>query len=265
MGVGVVLFEVEVALVVEHAVEHEGRVAVGALDGATVERGVVVGDEGVELEREVVEARARPIGGRTHHRVERPARAGRCGRGRGSDHAGSIAARVEERLVGGGRVFLTRPLISMKISQVGLAVVGAGTGFPPPALCWSSIGSMAKNKKTVFVAFAIEDESQRNLLKGQALNTESPFEYIDMSVKDAYDQDWKARVRTRLRRSHGVIALVSANSLTSSGQKWEIDCAKEEGIKILGIWAYTDDRTKLAGVATRVWNWSTIADFIDAL
>ena len=51
VGVGVVLFEVEVALVVEHAVEHEGRVAVGALDRAAVERGVVVGDEGVELER----------------------------------------------------------------------------------------------------------------------------------------------------------------------------------------------------------------------
>ena len=44
VGVGVVLFEVEVALVVEHAVEHEGRVAVGALDRAAVERSVVVGD-----------------------------------------------------------------------------------------------------------------------------------------------------------------------------------------------------------------------------
>ena len=43
---------------VEHAVEHEGRVAVGALDRAAVERGVVVGDEGVELEGEVVEAGA---------------------------------------------------------------------------------------------------------------------------------------------------------------------------------------------------------------
>ena len=58
VGVGVVLFEVEVALVVEHAVEHEGRVAVGALDRAAVERGVVIGDEGVELEREVVKAGA---------------------------------------------------------------------------------------------------------------------------------------------------------------------------------------------------------------
>lgn len=121
------------------------------------------------------------------------------------------------------------------------------------------------DKKTVFVAFAMEDEAQRNLLKGQSLNTESPFEYIDMSVKDAYDSDWKTRVRTRIRRSDGVIALVSKNSLTSSGQKWEIKCAKEESVRILGIWAYTTDRTELAGITTRVWKWDTIANFIDSL
>ena len=39
------------------------------------------------------------------------------------------------------------------------------------------------DKKTIFVAFAIEDERQRDFLKGQSLNTDSPFEYIDMSVK----------------------------------------------------------------------------------
>jgi hypothetical protein len=64
-------------------------------------------------------------------------------------------------------------------------------------------------KKTVFVAFAIEDERQRDLLKGQSLNTNSPFEYIDLSVKEAYDTDWKDKVRTRIRRSDGIIALVS--------------------------------------------------------
>ncbi|HFV1349452.1 TPA: hypothetical protein ACH70W_005186 [Escherichia coli] len=40
-------------------------------------------------------------------------------------------------------------------------------------------------KKTIFVAFAIEDERQRDFLKGQSLNTNSPFEYVDMSVKEA--------------------------------------------------------------------------------
>jgi hypothetical protein len=121
------------------------------------------------------------------------------------------------------------------------------------------------DKKVVFVAFAIEDESQRDFLKGQSLNTNSPFEYVDLSVKEPYDSDWKERVRTRIRRSDGVIALVSKNSLTSSGQKWEITCAREEKKKVLGIWAYTDDRTDLPGVNTVVWTWSAIEKFIDNL
>lgn len=92
------------------------------------------------------------------------------------------------------------------------------------------------NKKVIFVAFAIEDKAQRDILKGQSLNTNSPFEYIDMSVKNAYDSEWKKHVRTRIRQSDGVIALVSKNSLTSTGQKWEISCATAENKKILGIW-----------------------------
>ena len=122
------------------------------------------------------------------------------------------------------------------------------------------------DKKVIFIAFAIEDERQRDFLKGQSLNTNSPFEYIDMSVKEAYNTNWKERVRTRIRRSDGVIVLVSKNSLTSSGQKWEISCAKEEKKKILGIWAYKDDRTNLyVGVNTVVWKWDAIKEFIDSL
>lgn len=119
------------------------------------------------------------------------------------------------------------------------------------------------SKKTIFVAFAIEDERARDFLKGQSLNTQSPFEYIDMSVKEAYDTEWKKRVQTRIRRSDGVIALVSKNSLKSSGQKWEIQCTKEERTPLLGIWAYKDDRTNLVGVNTKVWTWDNIKAFID--
>lgn len=120
-------------------------------------------------------------------------------------------------------------------------------------------------KKVIFVAFAIEDERQRDFLKGQSLNTNSPFEYVDMSVKEPYDSNWKERVRTRTRRSDGVIALVSKNSLSSTGQKWEITCAKDEGKKVLGVYAYKNDRTNLAGVNTVVWTWDTIKKFIDSL
>ena len=120
-------------------------------------------------------------------------------------------------------------------------------------------------KKTVFVAFAIEDERQRDLLKGQSLNTNSPFEYIDLSVKEAYETDWKDKVRTRIRRSDGIIALVTKNSTSSSGQKWELACAKEENKKVLGIWAYSDDRTTVPGITTVAWTWEAIRKFIDSL
>jgi hypothetical protein len=121
------------------------------------------------------------------------------------------------------------------------------------------------DKKVIFVAFAIEDERQRDFLKGQSLHARAPFEFIDMSVKQPYDKDWKERVRTRIRRSDGVIALVSKNSLASSGQKWEIQCAKEERKRIRGIYAYVNDRTTLEGVNTFVWNDNNIAEFIDSL
>ena len=121
------------------------------------------------------------------------------------------------------------------------------------------------DRKIVFVAFAIEDERQRDFLKGQSLHPRSPFEFIDMSVKEPYDSNWKEHVRTRIKRSHGVVVLVSKNSLDSSGQKWEIQCAKEENKRIRGIWAYSDDRTNIVGVATYTWNDKNISDFIDSL
>lgn len=121
------------------------------------------------------------------------------------------------------------------------------------------------DKKVIFVAFAIEDERQRDFLKGQSLHPRAPYEFIDMSVKEPYDTNWKDRVRTRIRRSDGVIVLVSKNSKSSSGQKWEIECSKEEKKKIKGIWAYSDDRTTIEGVNTVVWSDKNICDFIDSL
>jgi len=126
-------------------------------------------------------------------------------------------------------------------------------------------GTPVSSPKTLFIAFAIEDVRQRDFLKGQSLHPRAPYEFIDMSVKEPYDSEWKQRVRTRIRRSHGVVVLVSRNSAASTGQAWEIRCAKEEGKSILGIWAYTDDRSTISGVNTVVWSDANIAGFIDSL
>lgn len=121
------------------------------------------------------------------------------------------------------------------------------------------------DKKVIFVAFAIEDIRMRDLLKGQSLHTKTPFEYIDMSVPEPYDKEWKDRVRTRIKRSDGVLAIITKNSLKSSGQSWEIACAKEEKRPLRGIWPYSDDRTNVVGVNTMTWTWDNIKDWIDSL
>lgn len=121
------------------------------------------------------------------------------------------------------------------------------------------------DKKVIFVAFAIEDERIRDLIRGQSLHTDTPFEYIDMSVKEAYETGWKDKVCTRIRRSKGVLAIISKNSLNSTGQKWEIQCAKDEKVPVRGIWAYKDDRTNIEGVNTMVWTWDNIAAWINSL
>lgn len=118
-------------------------------------------------------------------------------------------------------------------------------------------------KRTIFIAFAIEDERQRDFLKGQSLSPRAPYEFIDMSVKQPYDTEWKKRVQTRIRRSDGMIVLASQNSIQSSGQKWEISCAKAERKPILGIWAYSNDRTNIPGIRIVTWSDQGISNFID--
>ena len=56
------------------------------------------------------------------------------------------------------------------------------------------------DKKTVFVAFAIEEERMCDLLKGQSLHPRSPYEFIDMSVKVTYRMGRTKLERTLRRR-----------------------------------------------------------------
>ena len=61
--------------------------------------------------------------------------------------------------------------------------------------------------KRVFVAFAASDEKWKNLFTGQAKNAKVPYEFIDMSVKEPYDEQWKTKCRTRIKGCDGAIVL----------------------------------------------------------
>lgn len=123
--------------------------------------------------------------------------------------------------------------------------------------------------KRVFVAFAKEDEKTKNLFCGQAKNAKVPYEFVDMSVKEPYDEKWKTNCRTRIKGCDGLIALVSKNTKKADGELWEIKCGKEEGLKMLGIYidgATASDKPKeLDGVTCKEWTWDNVKDFIESL
>lgn len=128
---------------------------------------------------------------------------------------------------------------------------------------------MAKNNR-IFISFAAEEKTYRDLLVGQARNKKSPFEFVDMSVKQPWDSAWKTNCRTKIKGCDGMIALVSKNTGKATGQLWEVACAKEEGVPVRGVYVDADNKpatlpTEFSGVRVVYWAWDNIANFIDSL
>jgi hypothetical protein len=125
------------------------------------------------------------------------------------------------------------------------------------------------NKKRVFVAFAIEDKNTKILFTGLAKNARVPYEFIDMSVKEPWSEQWKTKCRTKIKGCHGMIVLVSKNLKNADGALWEVKCAKEEGVKVRGIYisgaTISNKPTELYGVLTESWTWENVKRFIESL
>lgn len=128
---------------------------------------------------------------------------------------------------------------------------------------------MARNNR-IFVSFAIDDKRYRDFLVGQARSERSPFEFVDMSVKEPWDEKWKTNCRSRVKGCDGVIALVSRNTRDAEGALWEVQCAKDEKVPVRGVYCTTDNRpatlpAEFSGVRVVDWTWENIATFINAL
>ena len=122
--------------------------------------------------------------------------------------------------------------------------------------------------KKIFISFAIEDEKYRDFLIGQARNEKSPFEFVDMSVKEPWKSEWKDRCRTKIKGCDGVIGLISKNTPDASGEIFELECAYNENIPVMLMYI-NDDRPTLPALLNNkrinVWSWSNIKTFINGL
>lgn len=127
---------------------------------------------------------------------------------------------------------------------------------------------MAKNNR-IFIAFAAEDSNYRDLLVGQAKNAKSTFSFVDMSVKQPWDSQWKTNCRSKIKGCDGLIAIVTSRSINADGQRWEIKCANEEGVPVIGIHAQKSVHgvvpSELTGKKVIDWTWDGIKTFLDSL
>lgn len=123
--------------------------------------------------------------------------------------------------------------------------------------------------KRVFTSFAVEDKNIRDLFVGQAKHDRVPYEFIDMSVKQPWDNEWKSQCRTRIRSCSAMIVLISKHLKNASGAIWEIECAKQENIPILGVYmsgcGILDSPDELLGIKKVNWTWADIGAFINNL
>ena len=124
-------------------------------------------------------------------------------------------------------------------------------------------------KKRVFVSFAMEDLTNKNLFCGQAKNTLVPYEFVDMSVKTPWDEMWKTNCRARIKSCSGMIVLISSKTKYASGAIWEIKCGIEEGLKVHGIYIkdgnFFNKPHELNNINCEPWNWLHVQRFIDSL
>jgi hypothetical protein len=128
---------------------------------------------------------------------------------------------------------------------------------------------MARNNR-IFISFAIEDAFYRDGLVNQARDERSPFSFIDMSVKEPWSDSWKTRCRSKISGCDGLIALISRNTENASGARWEIKCAAEEGVPLIGAhihkeWSQRYTPPELNGYDVIDWTWPGIAGFINKL
>ncbi len=121
----------------------------------------------------------------------------------------------------------------------------------------------------VFISFAIEDKHYRTMLAGQADHDRTPFEFVDMSVWEAWDTEWKAKCLARIKTCNGMIVLISPNTASASGVRYEIQCAKQLNLPLMLM--YVDDRRnytlppEAVGARINIWSWPNLKSFVGGL
>jgi hypothetical protein len=117
-------------------------------------------------------------------------------------------------------------------------------------------------KKKVFVSFDFDnDKKLKDFIIGQSCLSDSPFEVIDNSLKEAApEKDWEAKANVAIRRSDIVIVMVGPNTHRAHGVLKEVRMAQAANKQIVQVIGYKNgDYTPIEGAGRLYrWNWENL-------
>ena len=120
----------------------------------------------------------------------------------------------------------------------------------------------------VFISFDFDhDEELRDALVGQARNPDSPFSIADWSVHEPFDNNWRQRVRERIRRTDLTIVICGEQTHTARGVAAELTITQEEGKPYFLLWGRprgTCTKPAMARSSDKIyrWTWENLRDLI---
>lgn len=123
-------------------------------------------------------------------------------------------------------------------------------------------------KRRVFISFDYDnDAGAKTMLAGQAKFQDSPFDFVDASVKSHLSGDWEEKVKARLRNIDVVAVLCSPTTRTAQGVAIELELARSAGVDYFLLAAYSDKtclkpRTALPSDKVHNWTWDNLKALI---
>lgn len=122
--------------------------------------------------------------------------------------------------------------------------------------------------KRVFISFDFDhDEELRDALNGQAKNPDSPFNIADWSVKEPFEENWRAKVRNRIRSTDLTIVICGEHTHTAKGVAAEVTITREEGKPYFLLWGRPRGNCTKPTTALRTdniyrWTWENLRNLI---
>jgi hypothetical protein len=96
-------------------------------------------------------------------------------------------------------------------------------------------------KKRAFISFDYDhDEGAKIMLAGQAMHSDTPFDFTDASVNDHLPGDWREKVRRRMANIDVVIVLCGQFTHLATGVADELRIAREKEKPYFLLAAYAD-------------------------